>query len=535
MTMQIATRLYGSVAPSVDREAVEVAFELVQRLEAKRVRNAVRQVAYDQKTLLDDLRISLPPQLRGVLEPVLGWPAKTVDVLANRVQFERFVMPGEDADVFGLNRVAEENSFASEFGMAVTSALTHSVSFLTVSQGDVGDPDVLWMAKSAQNATGIMDARGRRLRAGLSVLSRDEAGEATSYAVYLPDRVVTFTRHKRSWLVDAVGNPTGRVLMEPLRFRPDLNRRFGRSRISRAVLAHTGSAMRTIARSEVAAEFFAYPQRYALGVEKSAFDENKWRASMSTFMTINKDEDGDLPTVGSFQQQSMLPHTEQLRQWASLLASESNIPLDELGFPSDNPSSDAAIQSQRDPLRLVAQKFIDEQLKPSLKRLGATSVMLRDGVSDVPSGFADVTPWFAPTVHISDSAAADAVLKQVSVLPWMAESPVILEKLGYSQDAIDRLLSDKRRQASGGVLDRLIAGQAASAPSEAVETPVSESAVEDASAMKAKFDALGVAIRAGVDPTDAAQRLGLSGIKFTGATPVALRLPKDEAVELEER
>lgn len=57
----------------------------------------------------------------------------------------------------------------------------------------------------------------------------------------------------------------------------------------------------------------------------------------------------------------------------------------------------------------------------------------------------------------------------------------------------------------------------------------------DAVEMKAKFDALGVAVRAGVDPVDAANRLGLGGVKFTGATPVALRLPKDEAVELEER
>jgi hypothetical protein len=46
--------------------------------------------------------------------------------------------------------------------------------------------------------------------------------------------------------------------------------------------------------------------------------------------------------------------------------------------------------------------------------------------------------------------------------------------------------------------------------------------------MKATFDALGVAIRAGVEPADAARRLGLDGISFTGAMPVSLR-PLDEA------
>src|SRR5690606_36211082 len=51
---------------------------------------------------------------------------------------------------------------------------------------------------------------------------------------------------------------------------------------------------------------------------------------------------------------------------------------------------------------------------------------------------------------------------------------------------------------------------------------------EQAKVLKAKFDALGVAIRAGVDPQSAATMLGLEGIKFTGAVPVSLRMPKDE-------
>lgn len=53
--------------------------------------------------------------------------------------------------------------------------------------------------------------------------------------------------------------------------------------------------------------------------------------------------------------------------------------------------------------------------------------------------------------------------------------------------------------------------------------------------MKAKFEALGVAIRSGVDPENAAQLLGLNGVKFTGAMPVSLRLPEKEANALEDK
>ena len=52
--------------------------------------------------------------------------------------------------------------------------------------------------------------------------------------------------------------------------------------------------------------------------------------------------------------------------------------------------------------------------------------------------------------------------------------------------------------------------------------------------MKAKFDALGVAVRAGVDPDDAATRLGLDGVEFTGAVPVSLRVPEADARQLED-
>lgn len=49
--------------------------------------------------------------------------------------------------------------------------------------------------------------------------------------------------------------------------------------------------------------------------------------------------------------------------------------------------------------------------------------------------------------------------------------------------------------------------------------------------MKTKFDALGAAIRSGVAPEDAATRLGMTGVEFTGAVPVSLRMPEAEAAK----
>lgn len=80
----------------------------------------------------------------------------------------------------------------------------------------------------------------------------------------------------------------------------------------------------------------------------------------------------------------------------------------------------------------------------------------------------------------------------------------------------------------------------ASTDSEAVDVEQTPQGVtvqggETASDMKAKFDALGSAIRAGVSPESAAEALALTGLVFTGATPVSLRLPESQADQLEEK
>lgn len=72
----------------------------------------------------------------------------------------------------------------------------------------------------------------------------------------------------------------------------------------------------------------------------------------------------------------------------------------------------------------------------------------------------------------------------------------------------------------------MIRSQPASQPASEVLSP------EEA---KARADALGVLIRAGVSPDDAARRVGLDGIDFTGAVPVSLRLPEQDARVVEER
>ena len=73
-------------------------------------------------------------------------------------------------------------------------------------------------------------------------------------------------------------------------------------------------------------------------------------------MQFTKDDEGDKPELGQFTVPSMSPFTEQLRTAASGFAGETGLTLDDLGFPSDNPSSAEAIKASHETLRLMAEK-----------------------------------------------------------------------------------------------------------------------------------------------------------------------------------
>lgn len=503
MSLSIVNPVFTSASSILTEVEVSLIQAMLEQWAARLRGNRRRQMTYDQKDLFKDLRISTPPQLRN-LEAVIGWGAKAVDVVGDRISFERFVMPGVDDNPYGLDEIVTENDFQVEFSQAVTSALTHSCSFISLAQGFDGEPETLWLTRSAEQATGLWDRRKRGLKCALTV-SLDDRGEFERVFAYFPDKSVEMERVGSRLKTSVIPNRSGRIPVEVIRFKPDLKRPFGRSRITPAVEYFIAGGVRTLVRSEIGAEFFAAPQRYGVGVDDEAFDMDKWNAVMGRFLTVTRDEEGELPTLGQFPQHSMQPHTEHLRTWAAQMSGESSIPMNELGFFTENPSSDPAIQSQRDPLRLISDKAITS-FRSALRNIAITSVMVRDGLDSVPDDLRQVSAWFAPTFQLTDSAAADAALKQAQVLPWITESPVFLEKLNYSGPEIERLLADKRF----GRVNELVEAIKSNGDS----SSESSNGLNEAQVLKAKADALGVLRRAGVEADDAARLSGLDDVKF---------------------
>lgn len=339
---------------------------LKKKLAQKQLRVEMRYNFYEMKYHVQDFRISTPPELLRV-QTCLGWCGKAVDSIADRLQFM-----GLKNDAFGMGEIFMMNNQDVFFDSAIQSALIGSCAFVYLSPDGDGYPRL--QVIDGRNATGRLDTMTGFLKEGYAVLDVDEYNRPVTTAYFTPEETV-YREHGEQY---SIPNPTAYPLLVPVIHRPDAKRPFGHSRISRACMDLVCSAARTIKRSEIAAEFYSFPQKYALGLSDDVEIDNKYAAAMSYMLTFYKDEDGDKPTVGQFTQQSMTPHLDQLRMFASAFAGETGLTLDDLGFPSANPSSAEAIKSGHENLRLAARRA-QRNFESGFLNAGFLAASLRDG------------------------------------------------------------------------------------------------------------------------------------------------------------
>ena len=319
---------------------------LRNKLAVKRLRVDTRYKYYEMKNITRQIGMTDIKELYWLKE-TLGWCGKAVDSLADRLVFNSF-----ENDNFDVTEIFSMNNPDTFFDSAILSALISSCCFVYISADETGYPRL--QVIDGSNATGIIDPITGLLKEGYAVLERDEK-ECPTTEAYFKKGITEIVRKGQS-KTQIIRNGAPYPLLVPIIYRPDAKRPFGHSRISRACMSITDSALRTLKRSEISAEFYSFPQKYITGLSEDAETIDKWKATISSFMSFTKDEDGDSPKLGQFTQQSMSPYVEQLRMHASLFAGETGLTLDDLGFPSDNPSSAESIKASHENLRLTARK-----------------------------------------------------------------------------------------------------------------------------------------------------------------------------------
>ena len=359
---------------------------LRKKLEQKRRRVKTRYDYYEMKNIKLDPSPAIPPRMKEAYASVIGWCGLAVDALADRLIFEGF---SETSDTLNFNDIFRRNNLDILPASAILDALIASCSFVYVSENESGFPRLQTI--TAEDATGILDPITYMLVEGYAVLERDDKNRPVTEAYFIPGETHIITQDGEN----VYYNKAPFAALVPLVNRPEARRPFGHSVISRACMNLQDKARNTVTRSEITAEFYSFPQKYAVGLSQDAEPLDSWQASMSAMLQFTKDEDGDHPIVGQFQTASMTPHIEQFKMYASAFAGETALTLDDLGVASANPTSSDAIKAAHERMRLKARAS-QRTFSTAFKNVGYIAACIRDGQAYNRDVIADVRTIWAP-------------------------------------------------------------------------------------------------------------------------------------------
>lgn len=397
---------------------------LRNKLNAHKIRVDMRYKQYAMQHTEQMVGITIPPEIRRRYRSVIGWCAKGVDSLADRLVFREF-----ENDDFEVNDIFKVNNPDVFFDSVVLSALIASCSFVYISKGVDDEPRL--QVIGAGDATGVIDPITGLLTEGYAVLERDENGAATLEAHFLPGQTNYYYKDKNIEDI-SVSHNFLHPLLVPVIHRPDEARPFGRSRISRAGMYFQRYAKRTLERADITAEFYSFPQKYVTGLSNDAEPMESWKATVSSMLQFTKDDDGEKPTLGQFTTSSMSPFTEQLRTAAAGFAGEMGLTLDDLGFVSDNPSSVEAIKASHENLRLAGRKA-QRSLGSGLLNVAYIAACLRDDFPYTRSQFINTTPMWEPLFEADANTltlVGDGVIKINQAIPGYIDGKVIRNLTG---------------------------------------------------------------------------------------------------------
>jgi len=380
---------------------------LLLKLGSKAAYVSSRYAMYEQDYLPRPFPTIVPEKFRQLIH-VMGWATKSVNMLSDRVVFEKF-----GNDIINANQIWDYNDGDVLSDSLVLSALISSCSFIYISADADGYPRL--QAIDGSRATGVIDPQTHMLSEGVAVLERDSLSLPTKTAYFTPEETFVFDNEGN---VSRYDNPTGFPLLVPVCHRPSEVKPFGRSRITPASIGYIHDAALVLMRTHCAGEFYAFPQKYALGLSSEVeFDEAQ--ATMAAFLKVTQDENGEKPTFGQFQQASMTPYIDELRSKAALFAGENDMTIDDLGFSTDNPATRESIEAAHESLRMSARKA-QRSFGSGFKNAAFLAACLRDGRKYGRQIMADITCEWRPIFEPSPSSLSgigDAVTKIQQAFP----------------------------------------------------------------------------------------------------------------------
>lgn len=478
----------------------------------------------DAAQIIEHIGIATPPELRR-FEASVNVPGMAVREHVNRQELRAFVRTGDgERPDPALLEGWEFNNLASQSHLCHTEARTYGRGFVTVhsNAGDVDHP--LITVESTRSIALDVDRQRRRMNGAIRVMRSDSGRQSAT--LYLPNSTIWLDREGDWRVADRDDHGFGKIPMVQFINDPVAGKFGGRS-IMADVIKKVDAITRTLTNMQIGAERAAIPDNVIFGLAQEDLRDADgkpvapWEAYW-TKLKIIANEKGHIDQIPAA---NLTNFTDMVDRLMVYCAVELGLPTRYAGMDTANPASEGAI---------VADEFRLVKRVENINRLDGDSWSWVMGLYEEfrtgqpVQGNRIRALWHDPATP-TYSQRVDGVLKLRTT--GLLSIQGAWDELGWSEERKARELQYMQSEQDDPLVQ--MARDLASPSGAAEPTDGAESTDGDSDDLKKKFDALGTAIRAGVSPEDAARRLGLDGIAFTGAVPVSLRVPETQANTLE--
>lgn len=437
---------YANTIAGVDPDDQPTINELLKQWRRHYTRNTLRTSYYLAHYHYNGVAYSIPPAMKALAKPMIGWPNKAVRALADLSVFEGIDAP--ETLQTQVDDLVAANTFGVKIQQAIVSAYTHGCSFMTIS-GD-GD-DIRITPRAADWSSALWDWGNDRIGAAMTIRDKDKDGYITRFDVWLPGKVYLCRRNSGTWQAERIETGFDQPTVVPIVSDQQLYRPLGSSRITRPLMALTDLGLRTLVRMEATAEFYAAPRIWFLGANKGQVSPDTWGSIVSVINGIPAGRNGEKPELRQLTQASMQPHSDMLKTVALMVSSETDIPVNDLGITMDNPASAEAMAEAERKLSRTADRQ-NKRFGESIKSILAMALAAQ-GADE--ADIRQLRPIWAPTKEASDAARADWYQKVASTNPAFADSDVGLSRAGLTWDEIAAYRAYERQRRTQNAIDEL--------------------------------------------------------------------------------
>jgi Phage portal protein, SPP1 Gp6-like len=424
---------------------------------------------YHGMQVIENLEIAIPTEIADLLRTLVGWPRIAVDPYVERHAIDGFRLAGATDVDQDLQDLADANGFDAELPMAVTDALSMGRAYWTVGSPDSPGDAPRICAESPLNMSVMWDLNGTRAKTALQGYWVDDVRHQ---ALYLPDQTIHVAQDdSREWvIVNRDMHGFGYVPVVRMANMPETDQRDGYSEITPELMSIVDGACRTLLGLEVSRELYSVPQKLLLGASESDFQDangvakKAWATYVNMVLALERDEEGNLPTVHEFTPYDPSVFTKLIEMYASQAAGILAATPQDLGlYTQGNPTSAEAAsvnEGRRDRRARHQQKVFGVAMVEDMQ-LG----MRFQNNGELPDKFKRMSIDWADVAIRTPSITSDAVTKEIAAGAVPAVSDVVLKRLGYS--AVDRArLAQDRTEAEAkakkqGIVDVLMANAAA--------------------------------------------------------------------------